>query len=104
MCQDILDGKPWDDTLKGKTVDKGHGNKIYNFCLNILGDDKAFTADMWMARAAYADCINADKASAPSGKVHDAICEAGKECADIVGLAPRKFQAAVWVRVRGEAY
>lgn len=87
------------------------GPKVRAFFANITGDHSAVTIDAWAIRAADGDWqdwqersrAGARKVSAPVGNRYTDAALAYAETAEIVGLSPRDFQAAVWIHVRGAA-
>lgn len=75
------------------------GPKVRAFWRNITGDRDAVTVDVWAARAA----TGRYDAPVPAGRRYARIAAAYRAAAHAVGVAPRDFQAAVWVHVRGAA-
>ena len=89
------------------------GPKVRAFFANITGDHDAVTVDTWAYRAATGDFrphptkngpYMFAEIPAPQGAEYDLVARAFRECAKIVGVTSREFQAAVWVHVRGAAW
>jgi hypothetical protein len=76
-----------------------NGPKQRAFYRNIIGDAECVTVDVWATRAA-----TRGKLDAPRGLGEYRVIErAYQNAARYVGVAPRDFQAAVWIAVRGSA-
>jgi hypothetical protein len=74
------------------------GPKVEAFRRAILGDTEAVVIDRWTCRALG---VKPPKAW-PQGR-YEALCEGIRKRARRVGMAPRDYQAALWVAERGAA-
>lgn len=83
------------------------GEKVTNFYANIMGDTQAVTIDRWMVRIVMDDPFfgtkrgGTHKKATMSGKrTYEAIAQAVKDAASLVGVNPRELQATVWTYYR----
>lgn len=72
--------------------------KVRSFFANLSGDAERVTLDVWAMRAAF----NGWRAP-PSGDAYRRGELAYQRAAELCGMAPRDFQAAIWIHVRGAA-
>jgi hypothetical protein len=73
-------------------------NKRLNFFRNIMGEKHLATVDSWMCKILFGretDIVSA-------GDNHDLCSMVIESAAQVAGLNPRDFQAALWVMVRRE--
>lgn len=87
--QDILDCKGELDCI----LDILNGDKVKNFCLNILGDHSLVTVDRWMSRMWGEDLV-------PTGPKYRRRAAKIKELATKAGYPPSTYQALLWVAIR----
>lgn len=76
-----------------------NGPKQRAFYRNIMGDADGVTVDVWATRAATRGALNGPR----SAREYAAIERAYQRAARAVGVAPRDFQAAVWIALRARA-
>ncbi len=74
-----------------------NGPKQRAFYRNITGDNQCVTVDVWATRAATRGARD------QPGSAYADIERAYQRAAKRVGVAPRDFQAAVWLALRGRA-
>lgn len=99
---------------------RGAGRKVYNFHKTLLGDPDAVVVDRWMVRAyGMANEMEVDlklakelgedvvegefgssQALIPTQRAYDFIEGHIKRQAEILGVTPAQYQAAVWVGVK----
>lgn len=91
----ILQGADIDSTL---TADPNN-RKIVNFRRNLSGDYQAVTVDRWAHRVA----TMGERSDVPTGAMYEAIAEAYRTVAEMVGETPATVQAVTWVVARGKA-
>ena len=84
------------------------GHKVRSFFANITGDDQAVTVDMWAYAVATGDWTRHPQTGARvpaeatmTAKDYALIADAYRRAAAILGVSPRKCQAACWVAARG---
>lgn len=85
--------------LEGKRSGLPSGPKVSAFYRNILGDWSQVTLDRHAIRAARQGVQNLDAASGVqdvSTIERSAILDAYLHCAEVAGVTPAQFQAAVW--------
>jgi hypothetical protein len=85
----ILDDASSIETLK---------NKRHHFYLNIMGRKDVATIDSWMCKILF----GRDTTIEAAGDNHDLCSMVIESAAEVAGLNPRDFQAALWVMVRRE--
>jgi hypothetical protein len=73
------------------------GDKVRAFYRAIMGDEDSVVIDVWMCRAVGVHKV------ALSSRGYEAIADAVREAAKLVGVTPAQLQAIVWVQVRGGA-
>lgn len=93
--------KAWAVATGEASPERGHGPKTGAFYRSILGDRDAVCVDAWALRAALGD-PEAGRGGVDE-RAHAKVAEAYARAARIIGMAPRDFQAAVWIHVRGSA-
>lgn len=71
--------------------------KVRAFWRNLAGDGDAVTVDVWAQRAATG---RRDDAPPGTARQYDAIADAYRAAARIVGERPCDFQAIIWLSVR----
>lgn len=102
-------GKAWAIANGADPDSELSGPKVRAFFANITGDHSQVTIDAWAIRAAEGEwrdwqtnSTNGErKVSAPVGHRYTDAADAYRQAAQIVGISPRDFQAAVWIHVRG---
>jgi hypothetical protein len=77
-----------------------NGPKTQRFFLNISGNHKAVTIDIWSKRVATA---GKDDSAPKAGHDYDTLEQAFQIVAGRIGMSPRDLQAALWIHVRGTA-
>lgn len=87
-AEEILAGRQW-------LPDARTSPKTHNFARALLGDPFAVTLDMWMMRAMELPEAELQPAS------YTTLADAVRSAAAAVEVAPRDFQAVVWVVERG---
>lgn len=79
------------------------GRKVKSFHANIMGDVEAVTVDRWAVRVALDDPqVTGDKIVPSGDKVYNAIADAYREVAKLVGLYPPDVQAITWCSFRNQ--
>jgi hypothetical protein len=73
-------------------------NKRLNFFRNIMGEKHLATIDSWMCKILFGRDTDIQSA----GDNHDLCSMVIESAAEIAGLNPRDFQAALWVMIRRE--
>ena len=80
-------------------LDALNGPKQRRFYRNIMGDASAVTVDVWATRAATRGTLSGPRSRAEYAAIERAYQRASRA----VGVAPRDFQAAVWIALRARA-
>ena len=75
------------------------GNKTKAFAANLLGDTDAVTVDVWAIRTALGHTVRGDEISIAG--VYNAIADAYRAAAVILGVSAPSVQAVCWVVERG---
>jgi hypothetical protein len=73
-------------------------NKRLNFYRNIMGQKHLATIDSWMCKILFGRDTDIQSA----GDNHDLCSMVIESAAEVAGLNPRDFQAALWVMIRRE--
>lgn len=73
-------------------------NKRLNFWLNIMGREDIATIDSWMCKVIFGRDTDIQAAN----DYHDLCSQIIEVAAEVAGIPPRSFQAALWVMVRRE--
>lgn len=75
------------------------GNKTKAFAANLLGDTEAVTVDVWAIRTALGSTQRGDEIS--KAGVYDALADAYRAAALVLGVSAPSVQAVCWVVERG---
>jgi hypothetical protein len=75
------------------------GNKTKAFAANLLGDTEAVTVDVWAIRTALGHTVRGDEVKYAG--VYDAIADAYRAAALVLGVSAPSVQAVCWVVERG---
>lgn len=78
-----------------------NGPKVRAFYANIMGDTDAVTVDTWAVRVATGRTGKAAEWTIGTRRRYDAVADAYRRAAVILGTDPRSVQAATWVAARG---